>query len=67
MGAGCGTDGLSAGGRHGPAVVYPGGPDPLHVVAVFGVHAITANRYVDAVRSRVEAAAAMEQVEEADS
>ncbi len=44
------------------------GPDPLHVAAVFGVHAITANRYADALRSRIEqAAAAMEQTRQADS
>jgi hypothetical protein len=42
------------------------GPDPLHVAAMFGIHANTANRYTDAVRSRIEqAAAAMEQAEEA--
>jgi hypothetical protein len=32
------------------------GPDPLHIAAVFGVHATTATRYADAVRSRLDQA-----------
>jgi hypothetical protein len=34
------------------------GPDPLHVAAIFGVHSTTATRYADAVRIRIEEAAA---------
>jgi hypothetical protein len=30
------------------------GPDPLHLAAVFGVHATTATRYADAIRSHAE-------------
>jgi hypothetical protein len=54
-----GSSSAWAGGGDGSRVValeelQAIGPDPLHLAAVFGVHATTATRYADAIRSHAE-------------